>query len=169
MLYHLGRAQVPSSESPFGKSWGGQSPAIGMSEAMEHEADHSQGDHRFRDLLQRLVILGQPPPSPAPRPACWACSPSPLCSAAGSAPRPSALSRPRPGIARRNQPSPIPSPPCVRKSGPLKVFPCRAPDQTAENSRAACARASLTPFATPHDPGTKWPKSKLVEVLKEGH
>ena len=33
---------------------------------MEHEADHRQGDHRFRDLLQRLVILGQPPPSPKP-------------------------------------------------------------------------------------------------------
>ena len=33
---------------------------------MEHEADHRQSDHRFRDLLQRLVILGQPPPSPKP-------------------------------------------------------------------------------------------------------
>ena len=33
---------------------------------MEHEADHSQGDHRFRDLRQRLVILGRPPPSPKP-------------------------------------------------------------------------------------------------------
>ena len=39
------------AKSPFEKSWGGQSPAIGMSEAMEHEADHRQGDHRFRDLL----------------------------------------------------------------------------------------------------------------------
>jgi hypothetical protein len=41
----------PSYQSPFEKSWGEQSLAIGMSEAMEHEADHRQGDHRFRDLL----------------------------------------------------------------------------------------------------------------------
>ena len=38
------------ADSPFGKSWGGQSLAIGMSKAMEHEADHGQGDHGFRDL-----------------------------------------------------------------------------------------------------------------------
>ena len=54
VIYSLRLLEVlnwPASKSPFGKSWGGQSPAIGMSEAMEHEADHSQGDHRFRDLL----------------------------------------------------------------------------------------------------------------------
>jgi DDE superfamily endonuclease len=38
-------------------------------------------------------------------------------------------------------------------------LPCRAPDQTAENSHAACARVSHTLFATRHDPDAKWPKS----------
>ncbi len=37
---------------------------------MEHEADHGQGDHRFGDLGQFLVVLGQPavPAEPAKRP-----------------------------------------------------------------------------------------------------
>jgi hypothetical protein len=37
-------------ESPFAKSWGGQSPTTGMNEAVEHQADRGQGDHRFGDL-----------------------------------------------------------------------------------------------------------------------
>jgi hypothetical protein len=37
-------------KSPFAKSWGGQSPAIGTDEAVEHQADHGQGDHRLGDL-----------------------------------------------------------------------------------------------------------------------
>ena len=46
------------TNSPFERSWGRQSPAIGMSEALEHEADRGQGDHRLGDLGQRLVVLG---------------------------------------------------------------------------------------------------------------
>ena len=38
------------AETPFAKSWGGQSPAIGMGEAVEREADRGQGDHRLGAL-----------------------------------------------------------------------------------------------------------------------
>ena len=38
------------AESPFAKSWGLQSPAVGMSQAVEHQADRGQGDHRLGDL-----------------------------------------------------------------------------------------------------------------------
>jgi hypothetical protein len=38
------------TECPFAKSSGGQSPAIGVGEAMEHQADRGQGDHRLGDL-----------------------------------------------------------------------------------------------------------------------
>ena len=37
-----------------------------MSEAVEHEADHGEGDHRLGDLGPLLVILRQAPPSPEP-------------------------------------------------------------------------------------------------------
>ena len=41
-----------------------------MSETVEHEADHGDGDHRLRDLGQLLVVLGEAAPSaePAERP-----------------------------------------------------------------------------------------------------
>ena len=51
-------SRIYVAESPFAKSWGGQSPAIGMNEAVKHQADRGQGDHRLGDLRQRLVILG---------------------------------------------------------------------------------------------------------------
>ena len=85
-------------------------------------------------------------PSPAPHPASWACSPSPLCSAINSTHAPSSPPQQQPGTTRPNPPSPTHSPPCARKSGPLRVFPSRAPDQIAENCRAACARVSSTPL-----------------------
>src|SRR3712207_4059715 len=67
------RSLVPGqrpSDSPFAKSRGGQSPAIGVDEAVEHQADRGQGDHGFRNLGQRLAVLGQAPPpaEPAERP-----------------------------------------------------------------------------------------------------
>jgi hypothetical protein len=37
-----------------------------VDQAVNHEADHGQGDHRLRNLGQLLIILGQPPPSPEP-------------------------------------------------------------------------------------------------------
>ena len=37
-----------------------------MGEAVEHQADRGQGDHRLGDLGQRLVVLGQPPPPTEP-------------------------------------------------------------------------------------------------------
>src|SRR3712207_6584668 len=48
-----------AADSPFAKSWGRQPPAICMSEAVEHQADRGQGDHR-------LVVLGQPSPAAEP-------------------------------------------------------------------------------------------------------
>ena len=48
-LQETGRL-LPRFETPFAKSWGGQSPAIGMCKAVEHEADRGQGDHRLGDL-----------------------------------------------------------------------------------------------------------------------
>ena len=33
---------------------------------MEHQADHSEGDHGFGDIGQLLIILGQAPPSAEP-------------------------------------------------------------------------------------------------------
>ena len=39
-----------ASQTPFAKSRGRQSPAIGMGEAVQHEADRGQGDHRLGDL-----------------------------------------------------------------------------------------------------------------------
>ena len=50
-----------SAETPFPKSWGGWSPATGMGEAVEHEADRGQGDHRLGDLGQRLVAASDRP------------------------------------------------------------------------------------------------------------
>ena len=37
-------------DCPFAKLWGGQPPAIGMGEAVEHQADRGQGNHRLGDL-----------------------------------------------------------------------------------------------------------------------
>src|SRR4051812_43203431 len=67
----VGRPNLQSqAKSPFLKLWGGQSPAIGMGEAVEHEADCGQGDHCLGYFGQRLVVLGQAAPSaePAERP-----------------------------------------------------------------------------------------------------
>ena len=38
------------SSDPVARSRGRQSPAIGMGEAVQHEADRGQGDHRLGDL-----------------------------------------------------------------------------------------------------------------------
>jgi hypothetical protein len=40
-----------------------QALAIGISEAVEHEAVLDRGDHRLGDFGQRLVVLGQPTPA----------------------------------------------------------------------------------------------------------
>src|SRR4051812_20847618 len=37
-----------------------------MDEAMEHEADHRQGDHGFGDLGQLFIVFGQAPPAAEP-------------------------------------------------------------------------------------------------------
>ena len=37
-----------------------------MNEAVEHQTDHGEGDHRFGDLRQLLVVLGQAAPSAEP-------------------------------------------------------------------------------------------------------
>ncbi len=37
-----------------------------MSETVQYEADHGQGDHSLGDLGQLLVVLGQAPPSVEP-------------------------------------------------------------------------------------------------------
>ena len=34
-------------ETPFTKSWRGQAFAVWVSDALEHEADHGEGDHGF--------------------------------------------------------------------------------------------------------------------------
>jgi hypothetical protein len=59
-----------SAKCPFGKSGRGQTLAPGMSEAVEHEADHGDGGHRLGHLGQLLVVLGEAAPSaePAERP-----------------------------------------------------------------------------------------------------
>ena len=44
----------------------GQALSVWVDKAVDHEADHGQGDHRLRNLGQLLIILGQPPPSPEP-------------------------------------------------------------------------------------------------------
>src|SRR3954453_7528945 len=54
------------SECPFAKSWGRQSPTIGMSEAMDHQADHGEGDHHLGDLWQHLVVFGEASPPSKP-------------------------------------------------------------------------------------------------------
>src|SRR4051794_18419968 len=54
------------SNSPFEKSWGRQSPTIGMSEAMDHQADHGEGDHHLGDLWQHLVVFGEASPPSKP-------------------------------------------------------------------------------------------------------
>jgi hypothetical protein len=46
----LCRAFGAEPHSPFWKSWCGQAPAVRVDEAVEHEADHGQGDHRLGDL-----------------------------------------------------------------------------------------------------------------------
>ncbi len=55
-----------SAESPFWKSWCGQSLAVWVDGAVEHEADHGQGDHGLRYLWQVLVVPGQPAPASEP-------------------------------------------------------------------------------------------------------
>jgi hypothetical protein len=42
--------RLTPAQTPFAKSWGGQSPTIGMDEAVEHQADCSQCDHCLGDL-----------------------------------------------------------------------------------------------------------------------
>src|SRR3954469_16858672 len=54
------------TESAFEKSGRVQSLSIGVNGAVEHQADHGQGDHRFGDLWQLFVILGEAPPSSEP-------------------------------------------------------------------------------------------------------
>src|SRR3954453_2697983 len=54
------------AESAFEKSGRVQSLSIGVNGAVEHQADHGQGDHRFGDLWQLFVILGEAPPSSEP-------------------------------------------------------------------------------------------------------
>ena len=61
-----GRLRNAPNEVPFWKSWGGQSLAVRMREAVQHEADHGQGDHGLGHLGQALVVLGQPPPPAEP-------------------------------------------------------------------------------------------------------
>src|SRR3954465_8748027 len=58
------KAFVP--KSAFEKSGRVQSLSIGVNGAVEHQADHGQGDHRFGDLWQLFVILGEAPPSSEP-------------------------------------------------------------------------------------------------------
>jgi hypothetical protein len=61
----LKNAQSPA-QSPFEKSGRVQSLSIGVNGAVEHQADHGEGDHRFGDLRQLFVILGEAPPSSEP-------------------------------------------------------------------------------------------------------
>jgi hypothetical protein len=51
---------------------------------------------------------------PAPRLACWDCSPSSPSWPPGSATAPGSLAQPQPGIASRIRPSPTRLPPCAR-------------------------------------------------------
>jgi len=55
-----------SAKSPFWKSWCGQSLAVWVDGAVEHEADHGKGDHSLGHLWQVLVVPGQPAPTPEP-------------------------------------------------------------------------------------------------------
>ena len=50
----------------FRRSRGGQALAAGVGEAVEHEADHGEGDHRLGDVGPLLIVLRQAPPSPEP-------------------------------------------------------------------------------------------------------
>lgn len=53
-------------QSPFGKSGGWQALSVWVNEAVEHQADHGEGDHGFGDLRQFPVVLGQTSPSTEP-------------------------------------------------------------------------------------------------------
>jgi len=54
------------SQSPFEKLWRWQSLSIGVSQAVEHEADHGDSHHGFGHLWQRLVVFCQAAPSSKP-------------------------------------------------------------------------------------------------------
>ena len=43
-------APAQMTKTPFAKSSGGEPPAIGMGEAVQHQADRGQGDHGLGDL-----------------------------------------------------------------------------------------------------------------------
>src|SRR3954469_20023947 len=59
-------SRLSVTKSAFEKSGRVQSLSIGVNGAVEHQADHGQGDHRFGDLWQLFVILGEAPPSSEP-------------------------------------------------------------------------------------------------------
>ncbi len=50
-------------QSPFGKSGWEQFLAIGVSESVEHKADHGGSDHGLGNFRQLLIVLGQAMPS----------------------------------------------------------------------------------------------------------
>jgi len=54
------------TKTPFAKSWCGQPLTVWMDGAVEHEADHGEGDHGLGHLGQVLVVPGQAAPAAEP-------------------------------------------------------------------------------------------------------
>jgi len=55
-----------TTQIPFAKSWCDQPLTVWVDGAVEHEADHGEGDHGLGHLGQALPILGQPAPAAEP-------------------------------------------------------------------------------------------------------